>query len=183
MFKAHAALVEIKEHNNIIYSLYAAPNKIGRYSLENKELLPDISLNKVPHTFDISDDTLYVSYNRELRQSDLSGLNDSFIRNASAKITAITSVGNYLFAVEESSNVLSIDKNTLSLIETRDSHYSGQSFISSSEQNAYYYRTTSVSPSDIHKVIIDTDGTTISDKDSTYHGDYPSADKLYLNET
>lgn len=182
-FQAKSALIDIKENNEIVYALYAAPNKIIRYNLEDKSFLPDISLNKVPHAFDISENKIYVSFNRELRQTDLSGLNDRFIRNSSSKITDITALNNYIFAVEENSNVLSINKETLTLVETRDSHYRGRSYVSSYTQNAYYYRTTSVSPSDIHKVTIDDSGNTVSDRDSPYHGDYPSANKLYINTT
>ncbi|UTW47973.1 thrombospondin type 3 repeat-containing protein [Bacterioplanoides sp. SCSIO 12839] len=178
-----AALVDIKENNNVVYALYAAPNKIIRYDMTTDSFLDEITLSKVPSAFYIDDSHIYLSFNRELRQLSHDGSENNFIRNTSSSISGITGVNNYLIAAQSDSNVTTINKQTLTFIENRDSHYNGQSFIGSSLQNAYYYRTTSVSPSDIHIVSLNVDGTTQRDNDSPYHGDYPNADKIFLNSS
>ena len=180
---SHAALVDYQEKDDVVYFLYAAPNKLVRYDLASSSYLTEISLEKIPTAFEIKDDDLYIGFHRELRKLALDGSSDGFIRNTSTDIENIITVGENLFVELQDSDVLSINMVTQALNETRDSWYSGQAFIASDVQDSYYYRTTGVSPSDIHKVTINEDGTTLSDRDSTYHGDYPNATQLFINES
>lgn len=45
IFPLHAALVDIKEQDEIVYALYSAPNKIVRYDLTQERFLSEISLS------------------------------------------------------------------------------------------------------------------------------------------
>ncbi len=181
IFPLHAALVDIKEQDEIVYALYSAPNKIVRYDLTQERFLSEISLTSTPSAIEVDDSHIYIGLNREIRQMSLSGGSSTLVRDAGTKVVGLTDVGDYLFAAGENKDVLSIDKTDLTFVETFESHYSGSSYIGSDESGAYFYRTTGVSPSDIHKVTINTDGTTTLDDDSPYHGDYPSAETLFLN--
>ena len=181
IFPLHAALVDIKEQDEIVYALYSSPNKIVRYDLTQERFLSEISLTSTPSAIEVDDSHIYIGLNREIRQMSLSGGSSTLVRDAGTKVVGLTDVGDYLFAAGENKDVLSIDKTDLTFVETFESHYSGSSYIGSDESGAYFYRTTGVSPSDIHKVTINTDGTTTLDDDSPYHGDYPSAETLFLN--
>ena len=176
-----AAWVDSQKHGDVVYFLFSAPNKIVRYNMVSKSFLEEIVLDKVPTAFTISGEKAYVGFHRELREINITNNSNQFIRNTSTDIKNIVVVGDYLYAAEQNSNVTSINTAGLGFVETRDSFYSGTAFVGSNQQSSYYYRTTGVSPSDIHKVTLAGDGTTLSDKDSQYHGDYPSASQLYIN--
>ncbi len=180
---SQAALVDYQKKDNIAYFLYSVPNKVVRYDLVSASYLSEITLNKIPTAFEVKGSDVYVGFHRELRKLALDGNGDDFIRNTSTDIKNIITLDNNIFIEQQDSNVLSLNIDTLALNETRDSWYSGQAFIASNVQGSYYYRTTGVSPSDIHKVTINNDGTTLSDADSSYHGDYPNASQLFLNES
>ncbi len=178
---ASAALVDIKQSGNIVYFGFSAPNKIVRYDLTNQTFLAELNLAKVPTVMHISDQHIYIASHREVRRFNVDGSGDQFVRNTTSDVTGLTTVNGYLFIAEQNSNMLTINTSDLSLADSWDSSYSGTAYTGSNEQNAYYYRTTGVSPSDIHKVSINNSGIKISDVDSIYHGDYPSASQLYLN--
>ncbi len=177
----HAALVDIKEQGEIVYALYSAPNKIVRYDMTKEKFLSEISLTSTPSAIEIDESHIYISLNKEIRQMNLSGGSSTFIRNAGAKVVGLTGVEDYLFAADESGDVLSIDKTDLSFIESFDADDNVLFLLGSDLSGAYFYRTTGVSPSDIHKVTINSDGTTALDVDSPYHGKYPTAETLFLN--
>jgi len=84
---------------------------------------------------------------------------------------------------ETNSNVATYSLLDHRFIETRNPRYNGSNFVGSDSNNAYFYRSKGISPSDIYKVSLTSNGNTISDKDSPYHGAYPTAQKLYLNGT
>ncbi|MAQ99722.1 MAG: hypothetical protein CMI00_04200 [Oceanospirillaceae bacterium] len=179
----HAALVDIKEQDEVVYALYSAPNKIVRYDLKQERFLSEISLTSYPSAFEIDASHIYVGLDREIRRMTLSGTSNTFVRNAGSTVTDMTSVGKYLFAREEEDSVLSIDKDDLSLVERHDALTPGSSYIGSEIQSAYYYRTVIQGPADIYKVSINADGTTESEDDSPYHGDYPDAANLFMNSS
>ena len=131
----HAALVDIKEQDEVVYALYSAPNKIVRYDLKQERFLSEISLTSYPSAFEIDASHIYVGLDREIRRMTLSGTSNTFVRNAGSTVTDMTSVGKYLFAREEEDSVLSIDKDDLSLVERHDALTPGSSYIGSEIQS------------------------------------------------
>lgn len=180
---SHAALVDYQEKDDVVYFLYSSPNKIARYDLASSVFLDEVTLDDAPTAFEIKGNNIFIGFQRELRKLAIDGTSNDFIRNTGSNIDNITALKDNIFVELQDSNVLSVNTNNSGLNETRDSWYSGQAFIASEIQNSYYYRTTGVSPSDIHKVTINEDGTTLMDRDSPYHGDFPNATRLYLNES
>ena len=73
IFPLHAALVDIKEQDEIVYALYSAPNKIVRYDLTQERFLSEISLTSTPSAIEVDDSHIYIGLNREIRQMSLSG--------------------------------------------------------------------------------------------------------------
>ena len=182
-FSSYSALLDIQGQGDRIYFLYAAPNKVSIYNLNSESFEEDIILNSVPTAFTIDSNNLYIAFHRTLKKYSKTGSDETFIRNFSTDVTQVFTFIDFIFAVETDSNIHSLSKSDHSLIETRDSSYRGSHFVPSESNLSYYYRTSSVSPSDIRKVTLNDNGTTLSDKDSPYHGDYPTASKLFLNTT
>ena len=67
----YAALEDTIQHNNIIYFLYSAPNKVMRYDTLQKAFIEDIALAKVPTAFSVDDDFIYVGSHREISAINL----------------------------------------------------------------------------------------------------------------
>lgn len=179
---AMAAFEGMRQDNGIAYFLFSAPNKILRYDLNSETFLAELSLDKVPTSFAIHNDFIYLSYHREVRKLAIDGSSDEFVRNASASVEEILATENAIYLFHNYS-VDVVDIEDLSLIETSSPFYSGGGYVALSDASAYFYRTTGVSPSDIRKSTLAADGSITSDDDSPYHGDYPSASVLYLNDT
>lgn len=177
---SYAALEDTIQHNNIIYFLYSAPNKIVRYDTKQKEFIEDINLAKVPTAFSVDDDFIYVGSHREISAISIADGSTQFIRNSSNDISAISSSALQIH-YKDGSTLVSVAK--INHNETSDFNlwYSGVEFVSSTVQNALYSRSSGISPSDIRKISLDEQGIPLNSTDSPYHGDYPSASKLYLN--
>ena len=64
LFPQHsfAALLEVQQENNIVYFLFAAPNKIARYDLSSNKFINKISLDNVPSAFHVHKSVIYISY-------------------------------------------------------------------------------------------------------------------------
>lgn len=178
---AWSAIVDTLNKDGVSYFLFSAPNKLVRYDLANEGFATEISLDAVPTAFTVANGKAYIGFHRELREIDLNNGVSRFIRNSSTDITGVVVIGEIVYIVEQNSTVTAVNTSTLALVDLKDFFYSGTSFTGSEIQNAFYYRTTGVSPSDIHKVILNSTGTILDDVDSLYHGDYPNASKLYIN--
>jgi hypothetical protein len=176
----YAALEDTIQHNNIIYFLYSAPNKVMRYDTLQKAFIEDIALAKVPTAFSVDDDFIYVGSHREISAINLADGSTQFIRNSSNDVSAITN-SSLQIHYKDGSTLISVAK--ANHVETNDFDlwYSSNAFVSSEVQNALYSRSSGISPSDIRKISLDEQGIPLNSTDSPYHGDYPSASMLYLN--
>ncbi|MEN0037346.1 MAG: thrombospondin type 3 repeat-containing protein [Cellvibrio sp.] len=179
---AAALHVSTKVEGGSVYFLFSAPNKIARYDMASQSQLEDVALSKVPTAFAVSGNKAYVAFHRELREIDLATGNSVFIRNTSNDITSIVVLKDHLYASENSGTIYVIKKTDFSLTETSSVSYRGAGgSVASPTNNAIYSRSTGVSPSDIEKMSVGSDGKITGNMDSPYHGAYPNATALYLN--
>jgi len=179
---SYAALEDTIQHNNIIYFLYSAPNKIVRYDTQQKAFIEDIALAKVPTAFSIDNDFIYVSSHREINAINLVDGSTQFIRNSSNDVSAITNSALQIH-YKDGSTMISIAKANYNETNDFGLWYSGNEFVSSTVQNALYNRSSGISPSDIRKISLDEQGIPLNSADSPYHGDYASASLLFLNSS
>lgn len=177
---ANSAYEGMTRDGDTAYFLFSAPNKIVRYDFKTENFLSEIPLDQVPTSFTASDGFLYIAYHREVRKISISGDSDEFVRNTNQGVDEIlkTNAALYLFA---GGNVTILDAQDYSLIASESPFYSGQSYNALGDGSAYFYRSTGVSPSDIHKVTLEENGALNRDIDSPYHGDYENASKLFIN--
>jgi|GEM_PF-1129154 len=179
---AAALHVSTKISNSSVYFLFSAPNKIARYDMATQSQAEDLALTKIPTAFAINNNKAYVAFHRELREIDLTTGNSVFIRNASTDINSVTVLNGQLYVTETSGTIYVISTADYSLTQTSSVSYRGSSgSVASTINNAIYSRSTGVSPSDIEKMTIGSDGKITGNVDSPYHGDYPGATTLYLN--
>lgn len=177
---SHAALVDIDQEDGVIYFTFAAPNKVVRYDMVSQSMLSEITLSNVPTAAEVKGAHLYVAYRRSAYALDLNSLASQFIANTGEDITALHAVGDALYMVQGFNRIMARSLSDYTLIEEDTFHYQGIGSVGSEEQSALFYRSSNVSPSDIHKIPLNTDGTMSADQDSPAHGDYPTAHQLYL---
>lgn len=177
---AHGALVDIDQADGVIYFTFAAPNKVVRYDMVSEAPLPDVPLADVPTAAEVKGGQLFVAYRRRAHAIDTDTLTTDFIANTGEDITALHAVGNALYLVQNVSRIMARNLSDYSLIEEKAFFYSGHGSVGLETQPALYYRSSGVSPADIHKIPLAEDGTMGADMDSPAHGDYPSAEKLFL---
>jgi hypothetical protein len=180
---SNAALLNSKGDSGIRYFLMSVPNKIIRYDTNSQGFLADFTLDQIPSAFTVDGDNVYVAFYRELRKFSLTTGESEFVRNTTANIEDIFLLGSSIYIVESNGNIQILNQSDYSLVDTVDPFYNGQSYTTVESENAYFYRTTNVSPSDLRKATISNTGEIISDVDTSYHGDYPTASKLYLNQS
>lgn len=177
---SYGALVANSSYEGVAYFTFAAPNKIVRYDMQQESFLPEIALTNVPTAAAVTDNKLIVAYHRSAYSIDLETLTSSFIANTAADIQEISVVNGYIYLSQAGRDISIYSLADNSLVDNHSLFYSRTSLIGAENLNALYYRTTGVSPSDIHKLSLNPDGTILSDRDSPYHGDFPSARRLYL---
>lgn len=177
---SHAALVDIDQNDGVIYFTFSAPNKVARYDLVSQTMLPEIALSNIPTAVEVRGNHLYVAYRRSAYAIDMDTQASEFIANTGEDITALHAVGDALYLVQGFDRVMARNLSNHELIEEDTFHYRGTGSVGSEEQSALYYRTSGVSPADIYKIALNADGTMATGQDSPAHGDYPSANQLYL---
>lgn len=177
---ARAALVDVDQAGAVVYFTYSYPHKVVRYDLSSKTFLPEIALSNAPTAAGITGGRLFVAYGRSTYAIDVSSGTPEFVANTGEPVTAIHTVGDTLYLVQSISRIMARRLSDYSLVSEETYFYSGQGSVSSESQSAIYYRSSGVSPSDIHKIALTPDGTPGADVDSPAHGDYPTASRLYL---
>lgn len=181
---AYADHVATAQDANTVYLLYSAPNRLARFDLVSGTALDDIVLDKVPTALTVDKGVAYIGFNRELIAVDLASGTHEFLRNSSSPIVGIGVVDNFIYVKEQSSDLFHIiDASSRELVDTIDTFYAGPNLVTSTEPKAIFFRSAGVSPSDIYKVVLNSEGLADSIIDSPYHGNYPTGNTLYLNST
>ena len=182
-FIAHvtqAAPVDQTVSDDTAYMLFAVPNKIERYDLANSQALDPITLEREASAFALNADIAYVAYGRELRAINIATSESTFIRNFTDDIHGLEIINEaiYVFTPTGYDGTVTVLSTTdFSLIEESELRQGGNYF--SSSNNAIFYRSVGVSPSDIHKISINEDGSIAAHIESPYHGDYPNASYVW----
>lgn len=169
---AFSDFIDSKQDGDILYFLYASPNKIVRYDLSSEVFLSDITLAKTPSVFIPTAQHIYIGYNRELRRTDKEGSNDEFVRNFNIDIKQLATVNNLLLVLETNKNLSTLNSTDLSLISSSSSSINNP-LISSNKNSSYYFN----NGPRIYKVL----AADPTENISNYANNYPSADKIFAN--
>ena len=174
----NAIWIDSTEHAGIAYFLLDSPSSIERYDMDNEVFLSSISLPWTPTAFTVDDAGIYVASGVSIVRFDRDGTNKVSLMDVPFDITALVISGDFLY-VSLGFQVLSIDK--LSGIQIGQSDYfSTQGLSIAPSLGKIFTRSTSIIPSDIMQVALNSDGTFGEPIDSPYHGAYPSANKTFV---
>jgi len=176
---SYAALIDVQQKNDIVYFLFAAPNKIVRYDLASNEFLVHLPLNNIPTAFHVNESYIYTAYGTELKRSDITGLNGSSIYQFPSDILQVTSLNDTLFISDDNSNATLINALDNSLID-KDYIYNITMATASNSQGAIYHRTNRKYSNSLSKF---TPGSIPKRISSDYPSDLDETRKIYINNT
>ncbi len=177
-----AEWTQTKTHEGIVYFLYDSPASIKRFDLNSEVFLDELTFTTTDDAtaFAVDASGLYMAFGRNITRFDLDGENPVSLANTSFDITEIVTSDLNVYAYY-SSYLTSIAKSDNSVVETYDFFYSMKGLSFSKLQKRLFARNLGVSPSDILYLDLPDDGTLpTNQKDSPYHGDYPSANRTFL---
>lgn len=159
--------------------IFSSPARIERYDMADRAFLTDIPLSDTPTAFQVDADGLYISFGRRTSHFALDGSSETHLRNTNTDASSLEILGSYLY-ITASADVLSVDKQSGILLDSADYFYRMRGLDISPLAGKLFGRSVGVSPSDIVEVILNADGTLGNQDDSPYHGDYPSAEQIFV---
>jgi len=175
-----AALIDVQQENDIVYFLFAAPNKIVRYDLNSNVFLSKLVLAKVPTAFHVSASAIYTSYGKELFKSDLSGASSSKVYEETSNITNIASIGNFLYYTNDNSRSHVISLSDYSETDIEHSYNGTTSVVASPINNALYTVVNSHSHSP-YKIDINDTGILSNPITSQFSNSGVQANKIFIH--
>ena len=174
-----APWISAHEQSGIAHFLFGFPPLILRYDMNSEVWLSDISFVDTPTAMTIDADGIYVAFATEVRRFALDGSGETSLRTAGFSVDEMVVDDQYLFLVS-GGEIESLDKMTGDLIDSEEFFYSARGLSIAPSVNKIFARSSGVSPSDILVTEFASDGTILSQRDSPYHGDYPSAVKTWV---
>lgn len=166
-----------KENNNIVYFLFAWPERIERYDLVSETWLSTIPLSGAPISFTVDNDALFVSFGDRTSRFNLNGLGETQLTTLNGQ--TLFTINQYLY-IHNGSMITSINKSTGAVIDSQDYWNSMEGLDVAPSIGKLFARTINVGPSDILEVILNPDGTLGSQSDSSYHGDFLNATQTFV---
>lgn len=178
--QAFAEIIKTKQVGHLVYFLSQAPNKILVYDQAQDAFLEDIILSSTPTSFTVTNDYIYVGYDRVLKQIALVDETESFLRNSVAQIKELETLNSVLYMMDAEDTITAISLSDQSLIASDSEYYS-----------TYKYNGLVVSPyrneifairdkSSLHRIPLNDDGS-IANRYSAYYG--INSNQLLLDPT
>ncbi len=177
----------IAEYGGIGYFLDAAHAAVNRYDITNETWLSSVALGGLagtPTVAHVDGDGIYVAVDRSVFRYTLDGSNRTHVLNTQHSVQSIHTDGNLLFINDSYgyyADVLSLDKATNTLIDTRNQYIDalfGSSIATSA--NCIFGRTQGLSPSDITYLNYTNEGKFTTHGNSPYHGAYSGATTTWV---
>ncbi|MCP4201647.1 MAG: hypothetical protein GY769_06900, partial [bacterium] len=167
------------ESGGIVYFLYDAPPRIERFDLATGDWLADLTLPDVPTAFSVDTDGLYVSFGRRTSRFALDGTGEFHLRNTVYDVSQVFTFGGFVY-LQAYGSVVSADKWTGSPVGTETYGYPMQGMAVVTSLGKAMAPTLGVSPSDLVEFDLLPGGLLGPQRDSPYHGDYPTGTCAFL---
>ena len=164
----------------IYYFTFKSPNRIERYNLARRSWLKPILLEAEPSALWADGSGIFVAEDRAVVRYKLDGKGRTALANGESKVTALFTTGNVLVFNSSYDGFTTLNKLNGNFLSTFDYWYQGSGYSSAPGSNRVFFRSTSVSPSDIHFLEIAADGTLSKGVESPYHGDYGHATRTFV---
>jgi uncharacterized ParB-like nuclease family protein len=173
-FAGHSARV-----GNTYYFVFTGPHRIERYDLAARQWLTPVPLQAAATALWADAEGIYAAEDRTVVRYAPDGSARTILANGESTVSALYTFDSTL-VFQNGSNNTSVDKATGTILATFSASYSGGGFSIVPSTRRAFYRTTSVSPSDIRYVQVGTDGKLVKSGESPYHGTYPSATRTFV---
>jgi hypothetical protein len=184
---AHAQWVQSLKSADVAYFLFSASPRLERYSLATSQWLAPVSLPTAygaPTKFHVDADGLYVAYGQAVKRYTLTGGNEAHLLNTLTPVQEIFSDGNILLINRSSglyARFTSVNKTNGAIIADFENYVdSVYGAAIAPSINKIFGRTQGISPADISFVQYNDDGTFADGGASPHHGDYPSANRVWV---
>ncbi len=165
---------------DVYYFAFTGPNRIERYDLVSRGWLESIPLHTAATALWVDESGIFVAEDRAVIRFALNGEQRTPVGNAEATVKVLFTLKEILVYGPAEGGLVTMNKKTGLFLAMIGYWYSGTGFSIAPQLNRAFFRSTNVSPSDIHYMEIGADGKLISGDDSLYHGTYPSATRTFM---
>jgi len=178
---ATAAWLDATRSGNVAYFLFDSPAKIERYDLNAAAWLTPISLPSGPKAFTVSGPSIYVAFGMSVSAFPLDGSTETILGSVPFTIGSVTELNGKLYLGDTGGAKFSVMNETSGTIAaSANFFYSATGFSLAATKSKLFSVSTGVSPSDILQIPVNADGSMGAQKDSPYHGDYPTGTKTFV---
>jgi hypothetical protein len=165
---------------DVYYFAFNTPSRIERYDLESRAWLAPVSLQATASALWVDESGIFVSEDRAVIRFALDGSARTPMGNSQYTVRSLFTTGNVLVFNSGDREFTTLNKLNGNFLSTFDYWYAGVGFSPAPALNRTFFRSSGVSPSDIHYLEIGTDGKLIKGDQSPYHGDYPGATRTFV---
>lgn len=172
-----AAFISSDLEAGVRYFLFSSPDKIERYDLASASYLSDVTLSDTPSHFSVYGSGAFVSHGAALYRYAFSDSSRQLVYTATSSITGVVVVNNHV-AIAIGSTITVLDATSYTVTATQTYGRAGTSYSAIDALNAFYFRSSGVSPADVMRVVISANGNIGTYTDSPAHGDFPATANL-----
>lgn len=165
---------------DIHYFAFSGPDRIERYDLAARSWLAAIPLNATATALWVDESGIFVAEDRSVVRFSPDGGARTPMGNAQATVRSLFTLKNLLAFAPSGGEFLTMDKTTGIFMANFSYWYSGTGYSVAPHLNRVFFRSSGVSPSDIHYLEFDAAGKFTVGKDSPYHGSYPTGSRTFL---
>ena len=177
---ATATWLDAVRVGGIWYFLFDQPAKIERYDLASGTWLKPISLPDGPKAFAVSSEAIFMSFGKSVSKFSLDGATETPLINLAGEARLLFAANGRLYLLDQGSpNVTVLDLATRRPLQVKNLTSWPIGIAVTSTQDKFFGRRNS-SPGDILETAINADGTIGTQRDSPYHGNYPSGTRAFL---
>ncbi len=178
-----SAWLDAQAHGDLAYFLFASPARLERYRLSTGEWLAPLSLTgATPSAFTVDANGLYIASGAAIARYALDGSarTDLLVSGFSVGTLRTRNGILYLFDPNGSKSAW-VNKETGQSLGAKNFDYALTGFSFAAQRNAFFGRSTGISPSDILKIAMDAGGNLTAQTDSPYHGSFASANQTFVS--
>jgi uncharacterized ParB-like nuclease family protein len=165
---------------DVHYFACSGPNRIERYDLMARAWLQSVPLNATATALWVDESGIFVAEDRAVVRFSPDGGNRTPMGNAQSTVESLFTLKNILAFAPSGGDFVTLNKTTGIFLSNFSYWYTGSGFSVVPNLNRVYFRSTNVSPSDIHYLEFDAAGKFVTGKDSPYHGAYPTATRTFV---
>jgi hypothetical protein len=172
--------IDAQAAEGIAYFLFGSPSRIERFDLNRRLWLDAFPIPAKPVAFTVDDGGIYVSYGLSIWRMNLDGSGFSWLLNTAYSTTALLTDGNILY-LGASTVLSSVNKITGQPLAVKKYSNAMQGLSIAREGNIIFSRSSGISPANILRVEVSTQGGLGAQTGSPYPGGNSTAPRTYVS--